>query len=169
MRYRRFSIYRTARRKERTGHPEQRQPGRNLLKGIRGRPLLCRPVSDRLTLASLGALTGRQRPGTACGPGPLASAGLRPMEHGKFEPGGKPPGPLHRVCRTDFKSDQRHLRPPGLRSFPLCRLLPYIQTLFLKAKKSAGKACGRSEVVPDSQRFGWIPCPVSLDFPWGMV
>lgn len=142
--------------------------GPELAEGHKGRCRLCRPVPDRLTLASLGALTGRQRPGTACGPGPLASAGLRPREHGKFEPSGKPPGPCTGYAEH-FKSDQRHLRPPGLRSFPLCRLLPYIQTLFLKAKKSAGKACGRSEVVPDSQRFGWIPCPVSLDFPWGMV
>ena len=144
--------------------------GAELAEGHKGRRRLCRPVSDRLTLASLGTLTGRQSPGTACGTGTLASAGLRPRGHGKFEPGGKPPGPCTGYIEQISDPTSAIPRPPGQRSLSLCRLLPYPpQTRSLKTKKSAGKACGRSEVVPDSQRFGWLPCPVPLDFPWGMV
>ena len=67
--------------------------GPELAEGHKGRRRLCRPVSDRLTLALLGALTGRQSPGTACGPGTLASAGLRPRGHGNLNRAASRPAP----------------------------------------------------------------------------
>ena len=134
--------------------------GPELAEGHKGRRRLCRPVSDRLTLASLGALTGRQGPGT------LASAGLRPRGLGKFEPGGKPPGPCTGYVEQISDPTSAIPRPPGQRSLSLCRLLPYPpQTRSLKTKNPQAKPAAGVKLSLTAKGLAGYPAPFLLIFP----
>ncbi len=135
--------------------------GPELAEGHKGRRRLCRPVSDRLTLASLGALTGRQGPGT------LASAGLRPRGHGKFEPGGKPPGPCTGYVEQISDPTSAIPRPPGQRSLSLCRLLPYPPqtTRSLKTKNPQALPAAGVKLSLTAKGLAGYPAPFLLIFP----
>ena len=150
LRCRRFSIYRTARRKERTGHPEQRRSGRNLLKGIRGGVGCADPF--RIGLPSLRS-------------GPLASAGLRPREHGKFKPGGKPPGPCTGYAEQISNPTSAICDHQGCAAFPFVDFSLTFKRSFKKQKNPQAKPAAGVKLSLTAKGLAGYPAPFLLIFP----
>ena len=96
----------------------------------------------------------------------LASAGLRPRGHGKFEPGGKPPGPCTGYVEQISDPISAIPRPPGQRSLSLCRLLPYPpQTRSLKTKNPQAKPAAGVKLSLTAKGLAGYPAPFLLIFP----
>ena len=123
--------------------------GPELADGQKGRRRLCRPVSDRLTLASLGALTGRQRP----------------REHGKFKPGGKPPGPCTGYAEQISNPTSAICDHQGCAAFPFVDFSLTFKRSFKKQKNPQAKPAAGVKLSLTAKGLAGYPAPFLLIFP----